>query len=256
MRKRKSRKTSSSPNAPAPIYMQEGNESSARLPWDYSQPTLRVKGTSEFESTQSFECQVTIRAKVELSRHQVCILAAVALFDVAHHGLKVSDWIILEWIYSYLLGSKLDPLERNDSRERELALLLKIVLISGTWMGLEEKNKLPRDIQELIFSSRWIPSSRTYNSWKQIYVLDKFLEVRIVPLDLFMERSKRTTRYSSYCKGYGESSHMGRRQKTRPSSELDGEPVDLERKEISKSEKARLTELVLKEIKYRTLRRK
>lgn len=256
MRKRKSRKTSSSPNAPAPIYTQEGNESSARLPWDYSQPTLKVKGISEFESTQSFECQVTIRAKVELSRHQICILAAVALFDVAHFGLKVSDWIILEWIYSYLLGSKLDPLERNDSRERELALLLKIVLISGTWMGLEEKNKLPRDIQELIFSSRWVPSPRTYNSWKQIYVLDKFLEVRIVPLDLFMERSKRTTRYSSYCKGYGESSHMGRRQKTRPSSELDGEPVNLERKEISKSEKARLTELVLKEIKYRTQGRK
>lgn len=252
MRKRKNRKALSSPIMSPPSTLQEGNESFARLPWDYSRPTLKVEGISAFESTMSFECQVTIRAKVELSRHQVCILAGMALFDVAYQGLKVSDWIILEWLYSYLLGSKLDPLERNDPKERELALLLKIILISGTWMGLEEKKELPRDIQELIFSSRWVPSQRTYFSWKQIYVLDKFLEVRIVPLELLMERSKGTKRYSSYCKGYGESSHMGRRQKTRPSAELDGEPVSMERKEISKPEEARLTELVLKEIKYRT----
>lgn len=252
MRKRKNRKVNSSPSTIPPFNPQEGNESSARLPWDYSQPTLKVKNISAFESTLSFECQVTIRAKVELSRHQVCILSGVTLFDVAHQGLKISDWILLEWLYSYLLGSKKEPLERNDPKERELALLLKIVLISGTWMGLEEKKELPRDIQELIFSSKWVPSLRTYNSWKQNYVLDKFLEVQIVPLELVMERSKGTKRYSSYCKGYGESSRMGRRQKTRPSAELDGEPVSMERKEISKPEEARLTQLVLKEIQYKT----
>jgi len=204
----------------------------------------------------SIECQLTIRTKVELSRQQACLLAGISLFEIAYTGIGLTDWIVLEWLYSFLLGNKQSPLERKDPKERELALLLKIVLISGTWMGLEEKKKLPTDIRSLIMTSKWVPSIRTYSSWKETYRLDKFLEVQIVPLELVYERSKGTKRYSSYCKGYGESSRMGRRQKTRPSAELDGEPVEMEEKEISRPDQLRLTELVLKEIKYRQKKKK
>lgn len=256
MRKRNKRKQISSSNDTSPINLQRETESSARLPSDYSLPTLTVEGTSAYTSIRSYECQLTIRTKVELSRQQVCLLASVSLYEVSSFGMMVSDWILLEWMYSYLLGTKQQPLERNDPKERELLLLLKIVLLSGSWLGLEDKKQLPKDVQQLIFSSKWVPTSRTYQSRKQTYRLEKFLEVRIVPLDLFLERSNGTKRYSSYCKGYGESNRMGRRQKTRSSAELDGEPVSLERKELPRSEQVRLTDLVLKEIKYKQSRGK
>jgi hypothetical protein len=81
--------------------------------------------------------------------------------------------------------------------------------------------------------SKWIPNKRTYFSRKASFQLNKFLQVQIVPIDTLIERSKGNVRYSSYCKGYGESSHMGRRQKTRTSAELDGIPVDFDRENFT-----------------------
>jgi hypothetical protein len=181
------------------------------------------------------------------------MLSGLALSDVAHKGMNLSDWIILEFFYSSLLGNKQEPFERKDNKEFELSLLLKVVLLSGTWMGLEEKRELPKDVQTLIFLSKWVPKERTISSWRQNYSLNKFIEVRAVPLDVLFERSKGTIRYSSYCKGYGESSHMGRRQKTRPSAELDGESVDLEKDQTVKLDLSNIGQIltaVLLEIKY------
>jgi hypothetical protein len=181
------------------------------------------------------------------------MLTGIALSDVALQGLSLSDWMILEYFYSSLLGNKRDPLERKDSREVELLLLLKVVLLSGTWMGLEDKREIPQDVQELLLSSRWVPKGRTVASWRSSYSLKKFLEIRAVLLDVAFERSKGTIRYSSYCKGYGESSHMGRRQKTRPSAELDGEPVDIEKEQTIRFDLLNIQQVlsaVLLEIKY------
>lgn len=206
-----------------------GSESSARLPSDYSPPTLAVKGSEEYNRAISFDVQMTVRSKVDFTRKQLCMLSGIALSDVAEMGMSLSDWMVLEWLYSSLLGNKQSPFERKDPREFELSLLLKICLLGGTWMKLEGKVELPGDIQELLLTSKYVPSGRTKASWRQSWNIAKFLEIRAVPLDVLMERSKSTIRYSSYCKGYGESSRMGRRQKTRPSAELDGEAVDLEK---------------------------
>lgn len=208
-----------------------GSESSARLPSDYSPPTLAVEGSEEYFGAISFEVQVTVRSKLELTRKHLCMLAGLALSDVAEFGLGISDWMVLEWLYSSLLGNKQSYLERRDPKEFELALLLKVVLLAGTWMGLEGKVQLPQDVQELILSSKFVPTGRTKASWRQSWNFSKFIEIRAVPLELLLERSKNTERYSSYCKGYGESSHLGRRQKTRPTAELDGEPIP-EKEEI------------------------
>jgi hypothetical protein len=181
------------------------------------------------------------------------MLTGIALSDVAEKGLGLSDWMVLEWLYSSLLGNKQTPYERKDPKEFELSLLCKIVLLSGTWMGLEGKVKLPQDTQELILNSRFVPKGRTKASWRQSWNIAKFIEIRAVPLDVLLERSKGTNRYSSYCKGYGESSRLGRRQKTRPSAELDGEPVDLEKDKMMNLDLQRISQLltaVLLEIKY------
>lgn len=231
-----------------------GSESSARLPSNYSPPTLKVKGaTEEYFRAISFDVQMTVRSKVDFTRKQLCMLSGIALSDVCEDGISLSDWMILEWLYSNLLGNKQDYFERKDQKEFELSLLLKVVLLGGTWMGLEEKVQLPEDIQKLVLKSKFVPKGRTKASWRQHWDLVKFLEIRAVPLDVLLERSKSTQRYSSYCKGYGESSRMGRRQKTRPSAELDGEPVDLEKDSVVRLNLNRIDELlsaVLLEIKY------
>lgn len=230
-----------------------GSESSARLPSDYSPPTLAIDGSEEYFRAISFDVQLTVRSKVDFTRKQLCMLSGIALSDVAEKGLSLSDWMILEWLYSNLLGNKQTPYERKDIKEFELSLLLKIVLLSGTWMGLEGKVEIPQDVQSLVLSSKFVPSGRTKSSWKQSWNIAKFLEIRAVPLDVLLERSKNTTRYSSYCKGYGESSRLGRRQKTRPSAELDGEPVDLEKDKMMNLNLNRISQTlsaVLLEIKY------
>lgn len=230
-----------------------GSESSARLPSDYSLPTLAITGSEEYSRTISTEVQLTIRSKVQFTRKQLCMLSGIALSEVAENGLNVSDWMVLEWLYSTLLGNKLNPYERKDHKEFELSLLLKVVLLGGTWLGLEGKIQLPEDIKYLILTSKLVPKGRVKASWRTHWNIKNYIEFRIVPLDLLLERSKDTSPYSSYCKGYGESSRMGRRQKTRPSMELDGEDVDLEKDKTMSLDFSNLTHIltaVLLETKY------
>jgi len=224
-----------------------------RLPSDYSPPTLAVKGVEQVQKIITTDVQMTCRSTIFLTRKQICMLAGIALSDVAVSGLNLSDWMVLEFLYSSLLGNKQSPYERKDRMEFELSLLLKVVLLSGTWMKLEGKVKLPDDIQFLILSSRYVPNEHTKSSWRQKWNIAKFIEIRLVPLDVLMERSKGTERYSSYCKGYGESSRLGRRKKLRPSAELDGEPVDLEKDKMMNLDLQRISQIlsaVLLEIKY------
>lgn len=231
-----------------------GNEFSARLPWNYSPPVLAVEGAEQYPLVYSNDVHLTIRLKVqEVTRKQITLLAGQSLYEVLHFGLTLGDWMVLEFLYSYLLGSKSDSTFLYNYKEVELALLLKVVLISGTWLGLEEKVQLPEDIKFLLTSSKWVPSSRTYSSRKDLFRLSKYLQVRIVPVNDLIDRSKGNVRYSSYCKGYGESSHMGRRQKTRPSAELDGVPVDLEKETSTKvplNQIGRVLQIELLELKY------
>lgn len=254
MKKRGAEKPISPSYEHTPPFYTEGTESSARLPSDYSRPTLAIKGVEQFTSITQFEVQLTVRIKtIELTRKQLCLLAGICLNEVAHQGLNLSDWVILEFLYSQLLGNKTSPFERKDPKEFELSLLLKIVLLSGTWFGLETKKELPQDVQTLVLSSKWVPKKRTLFSWLQSYSLNSFIEVRAVPLNIAFERSNGTERYSSYCKGYGESSRKGRRQKTRPSAELDGDPVDIDGEQASKLDLLSIQRIFtanLLEIKY------
>jgi len=251
--KSKMRKQIPSLDCQISVKNQRGSESSTRLPSSYSPPSLKVEGAEKYSRTISFDVQLTVRSKVEFTRKQLCMLSGLALSDVCEFGLGLSDWMVLEWLYSSLLGNKQTPFERKDPKEFELSLLLKIVLLGGTWMGLEDKVELPEDIQKLVFNSKFVPKGRTKASWRQSWDFKKFIEIRAVPLDVLLERSKNTIRYSSYCKGYGESSRMGRRKKTRPSAELDGEPVDLEKDKMMNLDLFRIEHIlsaVLLEIKY------
>jgi hypothetical protein len=240
---------------PLPNVSAKGAGFLSRLPSVHSQPVLQVEGVAESsQKIYSYDFNLTIQIKVkEFTRKQASLLIGQSLRLVALRGLELLDWMTLECLYSYLLGNKQHYFERKDSKEFELLLLLKIVLSSVSRMNLSNRVQLPEDVQRAILDSRWTPNERTFKSREVSFQLDKFLLVRIVPVDTLIERSKDSIRYSSYCKGYGESGPTGRRKKTRPSAELDGEPVDLEKDNSIKLSFERISQvqdLVLLEIKY------
>jgi hypothetical protein len=218
----------------------------------HSLPT--PSSTRESEETlliHSVDVQLTVRAKIEISRKQLCYLASILISEIVDGGMNIKDWILLEFLYSRLLGRSESPEKIIEAREREISYLLKILLLSGNWMGLESRTEIPKDVQHLILSSKFIPTERTKASWTQHWQPDDYIEVRAVPLSVFMERSTGTQRYSGYCKGYGESGPAGNCKRTKFCSELDGEEPKEREQEIDLLNLGTLLKAVLLEFKYR-----
>lgn len=211
---------------------QQRNRSSARLPSDYSPPNPVVRGVQEPKISQfNFDYQLTVRPKVELSRYRISMLLEIVTYECVKYGVGFTSWLTLEWLFSSLIGSH-RVWEIRDINERRVLLAAELVLLTtqNQWLSLDEKETLPSEIREYLLNNRLLCSERTFNSRFEFWRPEKFLEVRAVRMDVFMERESNSVRYSSYTKGYGESSRMGRRQKTRNSAELDGE--DDERPEV------------------------
>jgi len=234
----------------SPPIDRRGNLASARLPSDRSPTNLRVEGTDEkINSLTSIDYQLTVRQKVELTRYQVSMLLDIAIFDAVNLGVNMTDWIVIEWLFSKLLGSK-KVWEVRDQRERRVLLSANLVLLATTnsWLDFEDKEKLSDSICLYLIDNDLLANERTMASRKDYWKASKFLSVRAVRLDVFMERESKSVRYSSYTKGYGESGPTGRRQKTRTSSELDGEDEDRPEVVIPLSEVPHLLYLNLVEL--------
>jgi hypothetical protein len=171
---------------------------------------------------------MTVRNKVKISRRRLNLLSAGKSKEICLKGYNLFDYIFVEHLLNLLVGSS-KPLEVKEEKEKEISLIL-ITLLMAMKNPTEERKDLPQDVKEWIQSSRWIPSDRTWGSWKSSLSFDLYFEIRTVPVEQVFERaSNGTVRYSSYCKGYGETNTMGRKKrKTPPSPELDGEPVKIE----------------------------
>jgi len=210
---------------------QDDNRNSARLPSDYSPPIQKVRGVNDREQLSNLiDYQLTVRPKVDLTRYHMSMLLELNCWKVCDSGIDLSDWLTIEYLWNRLLGSN-KVWEIRDPNERRVLTLANMVLLStqNSWMTLGEKTQINKSLLVYLEETELLPSSRTIFSRLDYWRNEKFLEVRAVRLDVFMERESQSIRYSSYCKGYGESSSMGRRQKTRPSQELDG---DDERPEV------------------------
>lgn len=211
-----------------PLSTREGTESSARLPSDYSPTNLKVRGAEIRDiSLLSMDYQLTVRPKVDLTRYQISMLLDTLCFEVVRLGINFSTWLTLEYLSSRLRGSRKiweirNPIERRVLLSAELLLLTS----QSNWLSLEDRTLIPEEIVTYLRNNKLLPSERTYFSRIEYWQPSKFLEVRAVRLDVFFEKEKSSVPYSSYCKGYGESSRTGRRLKTRPSAELDGEETE------------------------------
>jgi hypothetical protein len=171
---------------------------------------------------------MTVRNKVQISRRKLCLLSAGKSKEILLKGYNLFDYIFVEHLLNLLIGSS-TPLEVKEEKEKEISLIL-ILLLRVMENPMEEKKDIPKEVKDWITLSRWIPSDRTFGSWRSSLSFDLYFEIRTVPVEQVFERaSNGTIRYSSYCKGYGETNTMGRKKrKTPPSPELDGEPVKLE----------------------------
>lgn len=181
-----------------------------------SEPVLLIK-----------EFQMTIRANVtNLTTREASILLMVCNVQALRDGLDVTLYLSIEFLYALLTrSSSLKPEDIKDERVRQTCLLADLIMSSfrGEWTQMGERVRIiDREVLEAIRASGWLPDKRTYNSWITHWQPGKWLSVRIVPLDIFLERSGNSEPYSGYCKGYGEGTSPGPK-KTPYDYELDGE---------------------------------
>lgn len=191
-------------------------------------PTLEVRGEFATRKPSEFfmEYQMTVQTTIEnLTTKQASILLMVCNVRAVQEGVDHSLYLVMEFLYTFLLRSKLSPMEYKEEKGKQTLLVCNLILqvIRGTWLSLEERERLPQEVVDQITQTGWLPTKQTFKSWETYYEVRKFFRVRTVPLDTFMNPERNSERYSSYCKGYGEGGSLARVQKTPFSAELDGE---------------------------------
>jgi hypothetical protein len=173
------------------------------------------------------EVSWTVSEKIALNRYQESMILKYLCCEVL-----AKEFIGFEsYLYILFLLEKLSKggrvREIRDIRERHVCLIAYTLLrYFPSFEKFKEKNV--KELKELILSFNKPVNfdSRTFGSilkWNP----RNYLQAKTVPLELLIERSGFSKRYSSYCKGYGEGGSLSSRsRKTRPSAELDGEPED------------------------------
>lgn len=193
-------------------------------------PTLKLTAYVTENDTLSYysEFHMTIQSKISnLTPKQASMLLAVACFRAVHVGIDISLYMTMEFLSNLLRKSGHDPLTIKDEKQRKTVMLSDVILsyVRGQWLTFKEYEDLPLSVIEEIENLQWLPDERTMQSWKQHWDLEKYLQIKIVPVEALLNRSEYQTaeRYTAYTKGYGNDGSPADPGKTKPSPELDGE---------------------------------
>lgn len=185
------------------------------------------EGKGERSKPQSTEVTLTVQiTNKSLTRKHLRMVLDVLLYEIVKRGATLQEMLFLVHLYQLLIGSKDYPVELNDEHERRLCLLSEIIIkaLSGKDLETDKGRQVVEDsLSRELIDSGFIMNERTYQSRRGHWDPAKWMKIRAVGLDSFIERSEKTERYSSYCKGYGESHPSTHKRKTRPSAELDGQ---------------------------------
>jgi len=206
-------------------------------------PTLEVIGEVSITDYSQFfmEYQMTVAPKIRISSKEASIFLMMLNVRSVLLGVDHTSYLLTEWLYSFLLKSgSLETCEYPQEKGKQSLMLAELILVAirGSWLSLDEREKLPEEVIEAIISTGWLPNEHTIASWSQFYGLRRFFKVRTVRLDSFQERESNSERYDSYTRGYGEGGKLSRVLKTPLSFELDGDdsekpPVDFSLTEVS-----------------------
>lgn len=185
----------------------------------------------------NIEFHLTILLKVHLSNRQLSLLLDVLNYQAVRFGINFTMLMAMWELYFRLLGDKKSASYVNDGRIKVTLTVTEILLrtLRDELISLSPGDyfHIPDSVKKLLKPG--LMSHRTYGSRFRSWRPEKYLQVRIVPVEVqFLDRSKDSQPYSSYCKGYGESHPSALRQKTRISSELDVDETKIELEEECK----------------------
>lgn len=189
-------------------------------------PTLRLLAyVSEKDNVGILsEFHMTIRLKVTvLTPKQASMLLTIANAKAIFHGIDLTLYLAMEYLQGFLRKTGTDVLFVKNEKNRQTLLISELVLAAtrGLWFTLGDHEQLPDEVVSQIESTGWLPSDRTLQSWRQHWDLEKFLQVRIVPVENLLERQPSLAeRYSGYTRGYGQDGNLPAPHKTKD------EPVD------------------------------
>ena len=177
--------------------------------------------------SSEYHLTATIRNR-SLSLRQLSLLTEVLEYQIVHFGCNFAMQLTLYELYFRIKGNA-----QNSEAVTDPKIRLTLVIAEILFGALRESEfslysgsliKLSSTFRSLL--SPYLMSSRTYGSRYRSWRPEKFVTVRAVPVDTVYERSsQKSERYSGYTKGYGESHGNARKQKTKPSYELDGDAL-------------------------------
>lgn len=192
-------------------------------------------------SSCSIEYHLTIQLTHQtLSRKELSLLLDVLNYQALTYGVNLTMMMAIYELYFRLLGNKRDSKEIKENRVRLTVTVSEIILkiLKNVDFSLFPGNvvMVSPEVKEMATRIGALMSKRTYGSRFRTYRPEKFLKVRIVPVDIqFLNRRKDTIPYDSYCKGYGESHPSAHRSHLRPSPETDGtgeSPAEIEEQQL------------------------
>jgi len=189
-------------------------------------PEKEEEDWNELLSVQSLEYHLTVKTQIELSRKQAALLLGVLNYQATHFGINFGMWMGMEYLLNLLMGKKTHPSEIKDKIIRDVVFATYLILMSidGKSLSLWDLNVVPNQLTRKLEEEGLLMTQRSYGSRFATYRPENLLEISTVPVNIRFDRQKGiSNRYSSYCKGYGESHPSAHRQKTKPSFELDGE---------------------------------
>lgn len=215
---------------PPPVSKVDGIRSDS-VASDSSRPYPAELPDNVIEDLTAFtkEYQLTVRAKVHLSRKARRLLLDVLLYQAIHSGISFLMYLTVDYLLESLMFGKEDWMEVKDSNERRVCGLAYEVLGQLRDSNLDYDNSvmINEKTRQEIIRRGLVMNKRTYGSRFSHYRPERYLELRAVELETIYERSKiPTKRYSGYSKGHGESHPSAHTQRTKPSAELDGEDTD------------------------------
>lgn len=195
---------------------------------------LRMEGDAQNFQQNSIEYHLTIRLTHEtLSRRELSLLLEVLEYQVVKWGCSFTQYLAISELYFRLLGNKRSSKEIRESNIRKTLTVAEIIIhaLKNADFSLDGRTVccLSDRVASLLIPN--LMSSRTYGSRFKTWRPEKFLVVRIVPVDIILERRKNSERYTSYCKGYGESHPSAHRERLSPSFETDGDGKSFEQSE-------------------------
>jgi len=219
----------------------------------------RVSPKEDFSSIQSaFYLTVRIQNS-QLTRKHFRLILDVLIFEAVNEGVDFYRYLLLEQLLTILFGSKLDPLDLSNEHERRVVILTQIILrsLAGKEFSpdMVEKVQIEENLKKELQQEQLLMSHRSYMSRRVHWSAETYLKIQAVRIESFLERNKRSSRYSSYTKGYGESHPSAHFKRTSPSAELDGKD-DLEPKDISLKEIRKLLVLNSLDLKTKSRRKK